>query len=143
MLTLLVVEDSVIFRQMLVESLKREFPDLEILEAAEGKEALRLVEEAHPILVFMDIKLPGESGLDLTKEIKHHPPETTVVILTSNDLREYREAAQKAGATQFIAKGSASFQDILRAAHTILSKGGDGNPTNRRDGNVPRATART
>jgi hypothetical protein len=65
-----------------------------------------------------------------------------VVILTSNDLPEYREAAQKVGATQFVAKGSASFQEILGVSHSILSKGGGGNPANRRDGNVPRAPAR-
>jgi len=101
------------FRQMLVESLRREFPDVQILEASEGREALRLVDEVHPSLVLMDIKLRGENGLDLTKKIKNHHPETPVVILTSNDLPEYREAAQKAGATQFVAKGSASFQDIV------------------------------
>jgi DNA-binding NarL/FixJ family response regulator len=139
---MLVVEDNITFRQNLVELLKEEFPDIEILEAGGGEEALRLVNELHPFLVFMDIRLPGENGLELTTKIKNHHPETVVVILTSQDLPEYREAAQNVGATHFVSKVSTSVQEILGVVHSIISKGGGGNPTNGRDGNVPRASAR-
>jgi len=62
MSSILVVEDSPIFRQTFVESLNREFSNVEIMEAGEGKEALRIVGEHPPFLVFMDISLPGENG---------------------------------------------------------------------------------
>ena len=80
--------------------------------------------ELRPFLVSVDISLPGENGLDLTRKIKNGHPEMQVVILTSHDVPEYRDAARRCGANHFMVKGSASFQEILGVAHSILSKGG-------------------
>jgi DNA-binding NarL/FixJ family response regulator len=120
MLKMLVVEDNIKYRQMLVKVLKEEFPDIEILEAGEGEEALRVVNELRPFLVSMDISLPGENGLDLTRKIKTGHPEMQVVILTSHDFPEYRDAARRCGANRFMAKGSVSFQEILQVVRSIL-----------------------
>ena len=59
-------------------------------------------------LVFMDIKLPGENGLELTGRIKAQYPDMKIIILTSYDLLEYREAAARFGANDFLTKGSSS-----------------------------------
>jgi len=53
----------------------------------------------------MDIRLPGENGLELTKKIKKNYPDITVVIVTSYDLPEYREAARESMADYFVPKG--------------------------------------
>jgi DNA-binding NarL/FixJ family response regulator len=118
----LIVEDSSIFRKLLMETLQSRFPSLEISEAADGEEALRKIKAHPPDLIFMDIKLPGESGLDLTAKIKAKYPDLIVVILTSYDTPEYREAAAQAKANHFLSKGSASKESILALVESILTR---------------------
>ncbi len=93
---------------------------MEVFEAADGEEAKRQVTAHHPDLIFMDIKLPGENGLDLTAKIKAEYPQVVVVVLTSYDTPEYREAAVKARANHFLAKGSSSREGILVLVESIL-----------------------
>jgi DNA-binding NarL/FixJ family response regulator len=69
----------------------------------------------------MDIRLPDESGLELTKKIKANWPDTTIIILTHYDFPEYREAATKYGVNHFLAKGSTCEEEILRTVQSILS----------------------
>ena len=109
----LIVEDSVTFRHMLKESLGSRFPAMEIEEAPDGRDLFNKIESFHPKIVFMDIRLPGENGLELTKKIKLNHPDIIVVILTSYDLPEYRQAARESMADYFVPKGS-SIQDFQR-----------------------------
>jgi len=117
---ILVVEDSIIFRTLLKETLQSRFPQIEILEAADGEEAMQQINAYPPDLIFMDIKLPGENGLDITAKIKAKYPHMTVIVLTSYDTPEYREAAVKAKADHFLAKGSSSRDGILSLVESIL-----------------------
>src|SRR5512147_1892023 len=88
----LIVEDNTSFRRILKDILLRRFPAMSVEEATEGVEALQKVAALTPDLIFMDVRLPGENGLELTRRIKKDHSEITVVILTSYDLPEYREA---------------------------------------------------
>ena len=117
---ILIVEDSTIFRTLLKETLQSRFPSVQILEAADGEDAMQKVATQAPDVIFMDVKLPGESGLDLTARIKADHPNTIVIILTSYDTPEYREAAGKAKANYFLAKGSSSKEGILTLVESIL-----------------------
>ena len=117
----LIVEDNATYRGLLRESLESLFPSMVIQEAVEGKEALQRVESLRPELVFMDIRLPGESGLQLTARIKTSYPDTKVIILTSYDTLEYREAAARCGATCFIAKDSLNFGQVEMLVTSALS----------------------
>jgi len=117
----LIVEDSAIYRQLLKEALYSRFPSMDISEAMDGEEALQKVKTLLPDLVFMDIKLPGESGLELTRKIKAQYPNIFIIILTTYDLPEYREAAYQYNANYFLSKGSTSKEDILTLVDSILS----------------------
>jgi DNA-binding NarL/FixJ family response regulator len=117
----LIVEDSAFYRQLLKEALLSRFPSMELFEAADGEAALRKIETFLPELVFMDIKLPGESGLELTKKIKTQYPDMIIIILTAYDIPEYREAAVQAKANYFLSKGLASKENILTLVDSILS----------------------
>jgi DNA-binding NarL/FixJ family response regulator len=75
-------------------------------------EALQKVESFLPELIFRDIRLPGENGLQLTRKIKTNYPEVPIIVLTSYDVPEYREAAFKYGATSFIPKDSLDWGKI-------------------------------
>ena len=75
-------------------------------EARDGREALNEVSAFDPDLIFMDIKLPDGSGLQLTQEIKATYPKIKIIILTNYNLPEYRDAALKHGANYFLCKNS-------------------------------------
>jgi DNA-binding NarL/FixJ family response regulator len=91
-------------------------------EAENGEEAMQKVEDSLPHLVFMDIKLPDENGLEITRKIKARHSNIRVIILTSYDLPEYREAADQYGADYFLAKGSSSREEIMALVDDIYSK---------------------
>jgi YesN/AraC family two-component response regulator len=95
---------------------------LDISEAPNAEEALRKINGFTPDLIFVDIRLPGESGLDFTRKIKSTHPNIPVIILTSYDLPEYREAAKKYQANHFLSKGTTTKENILDLVTSILSK---------------------
>ena len=115
----LIVEDNDRFRQAFKDNLQIVSPDLRIEEAIEGKECLEKVETFSPQLVFMDIRLPGENGLSLTKKIKANHPEMLVVVLTSYDNPEYRDAALQSGASRFVSKDSLNFEEMAALIKSI------------------------
>jgi len=106
------VEDNLPFREMFKGQLLSEFPSMEVIEAGNGEEAFKGL-ASYPIdLVFMDIRLPGQNGLKLTKKIKAKYKDVTIAILTSYDLAEYREAAARFGADGFIVKDLMKWDQI-------------------------------
>ena len=117
----LIVEDSANFRQAIKEILISKFPSMFIAQAAEGKEALLKLGKHRPDLIFMDIELPGKSGLVLTKEIKKIYPHAVIIILTHHDLPEYREAAYQNGAQYFLSKESTKADEIVELVESILA----------------------
>jgi len=122
----LIVEDNSMFRQSLRELLSLRFPTLEIAEAANEEEALGTLSREKPDLIFMDIKLAGGSGLELTRTIKANNSGVHVVILTSYDIPEYREAAFQCGASYFFTKGRACSEEIADVVKSTLAlKGKD------------------
>jgi DNA-binding NarL/FixJ family response regulator len=123
-INVLIVEDNLIFRQALTEVLKSQFPYMAIEEAGNSVEAFEKIHNFSPVLVFMDIKLPGENGLDLTRRIKAQHPEMVVLILTSYDLPEYRDVAFRYGANHFIVKGSSTFEEISSLIKNIAADRG-------------------
>jgi two-component system response regulator YesN len=132
MLHTLIVEDNATFRESLKEILCDRFPSLVVEEAEDGKEALEKIETFVPHLVFMDIKLPGASGLEITGKIKARYTQVIVIILTSYDLPEYRQAAEQFGADYFLSKGATSAKEILALVGDISTRiGFDLNSPNR------------
>ena len=121
MYKILIVEDSFLFRNLLKETMQSQFPAVEVIEAANGKEALLKIDYSTPNLVFMDIELHSENGLDLTRRIKALYPHVIVVILTSHGLQEYRDASYQSGADYFLSKGTVTKVDILALVDSILS----------------------
>ncbi len=111
----LLVEDSELFRSTLRKVIEDHFPQVRIEEAANGFEAMGKIREFAPDLVFMDIGLPGSSGIKLTEQIKARPAAMVVVILTNYDLPEYRQAAFRSGADCFISKGSPTCMEEVLA----------------------------
>lgn len=119
----MLVEDNPSFRQLLKNHLQDQFPSMKIIEAADGIEALQKIDSHPPNLIFMDIQLPGENGLELTRKIKADHPEIIIIILTSHDLPEYREAATRNKADYFLSKGSKTSEILKLVKSIMLGKG--------------------
>ncbi len=111
---ILIVEDNDIYRGLFKNILQRTFPNLAIYEAQNGREALYKVDAFLPDLIFMDIHLGEENGLELTRQIKEMHPDIHVVILTFYDIPEYRKAALQYGTDGFLVKASLSAKEIER-----------------------------
>jgi CheY-like chemotaxis protein len=118
-LKVLIVEDSTLFRQLLKKTLHGRFSSIEIYEAADGEEALQKIESLRPNLIFMDIGLPGENGLEVTKQVKARYPNIIVIILTGYDLPEYREFSYRY-ADYFFSKDSSTTENIFTLVESIL-----------------------
>jgi DNA-binding NarL/FixJ family response regulator len=120
MFRILIVEDNHTFRQSLREILKARFPEMTIKEVSNGGDALREIKGLIPDLILMDIRLPGLNGLELTRIITTSYPDMKIVILTSHDLPEYRDAAYDSGASFFATKGSSSADEIAAMVRACL-----------------------
>lgn len=117
---ILMIEDNDAYRKSLKTILQNSFPDIAIDEAVDGDGALQKVDAFPPDLIFMDINLPGENGLELTKKIKATHPNITIFIITSYDTREYQEAALQYGADRFFPKGSLNPQELEESVRSHL-----------------------
>jgi DNA-binding NarL/FixJ family response regulator len=118
----MLVEDDEGFRRGLAGLLMSRFPSMVLDEAADGAEAIEKVNNFLPELVFMDIKLPGQNGLEVTRRIKALYPDIKVIILTSYDFPEYREAARASGASYFLSKGSSTAEEIQELVEELCAK---------------------
>jgi DNA-binding NarL/FixJ family response regulator len=120
----MLVEDSTSFRQIVKDNLKDQYPSMDIIEAADGVEAYEKIDSHPPNLIFMDIQLPGENGLELTRKIKADYPEIIIIILTSHDSPEYREAATRCKANYFLSKGSITTNEVVKLVRSALLEKG-------------------
>ena len=80
-------------------------PDLEVSgEAADGAEAVALVEARRPDVVLMDVRMPGVDGIEATRRIVAGGSPARIIVLTTHDVDEYVFAALRAGASGFMLK---------------------------------------
>jgi DNA-binding NarL/FixJ family response regulator len=110
----LLVDDHEVVRLGLM-TLMQDRPDLAVVgEAGSAAEALRLVEQLRPDVVLMDIRMPGEGGLEATRQIAARFPATKVVMLTSYADDELVVRAIRAGAVGYVLKQVGN-EELLRA----------------------------
>ena len=119
MLRTLIVDDNASFRHSFGEHLRQHAPGIDVAEAGTVGEALQKVAESNPDLVFVDIELAGESGLELTRKIREHHADMPIAIVTNHDLPEYREAAHQCEANFFLSKGASSMEEVLALVDSV------------------------
>jgi DNA-binding LytR/AlgR family response regulator len=121
--TAVVAEDEAALRGELVEQLGRLWPELAIVgEAADGLEALRLLDQQRPDILFLDIEMPGATGIDVARQVSGR---AHVVFVTAYD--QYAVAAFDQGAVDYLLKplnGARLFTAISR----LKARLGQGQP---------------
>lgn len=118
MLRILIVDDHEVVRLGLRALLSRN-PDFVVVdEAGSVVEALEKTQQHRPDVVVMDIRLPGQNGVEGCRLIKHAFPNTHVIILTSYAEDELLFEAISAGATGYVLK-QVGGDDLVRAIQRI------------------------
>jgi DNA-binding NarL/FixJ family response regulator len=90
-------------------------------EATDGREAVSRAISLRPDVVVMDLQMPGMDGVEATREIVAHLPDTAVLVLTMHDDDASVFAAVRAGARGYLLKGAAQ-EDVARAI-AAMSRG--------------------
>lgn len=127
MASLLIADDHPIFRKGLVSLIKDSFPNMDIMEASDGKEAIDFLESKLFSVAILDIDMPEKSGLDVLDFIRLNEIETSAVILTMhNDELFFNEAFDR-GALGFVLKEDSSLEIIdciqsMLMKHSFVSK---------------------
>ncbi len=114
MTTCVVAEDEALLREALVRALADAWPELQIVaECADGGSALEAIAEHQPDVAFLDIRMPGLTGLEVAAAAVAASPRTQVVFVTAYD--QYAIDAFDTGAVDYLLKPIAAD----RLAHTV------------------------
>ncbi|WP_320815855.1 PAS domain S-box protein [Flavobacterium sp.] len=101
---ILIVEDNKINMLLTKTLISKSFPNVKILEAINGLEAVEMTKESNPEIILMDIQMPIMNGYDATKEIKKANPSTVIIALTAGVISDEREKSMDIGMNDFIIK---------------------------------------
>lgn len=122
MITILIADDHEIVRKGLVQVVA-ETPDMEVCaEASSAQETLSLLRQHDCNVVVLDISMPGRTGLDALKDIKHEHPHLPVLILSTYSEDEYAVRVLKAGAAGYLTKRSAP-KELIAAIRKVHAGG--------------------
>ena len=114
----MLVDDHEVVR-LGIKALLSNYPTYEVVaEAANADEAVATAREYEPDVIIMDIRLPGKSGIDATKEIMEELPDTKIIMLTSFAEDDLLFDAINAGAYGYILKQIGS-DDLINALEAI------------------------
>ncbi len=113
----LLVDDQELFRRGIAMVLGLE-PDIEIVEAANGVDALARVTEAPPDIALLDVRMPGQSGVELCAAVRAESPTTGVIMLTSSEEESDLYDSVKNGASGYLLKDS-SIDQLAEAIRLV------------------------
>ncbi len=105
-----------------IRSLLEQVPNVEVVaEANDGRDALRLIQEHQPDIVFMDVTMQGLNGLDATAQITKTCPGVQVIMLSMHKNEEYVSQALQVGAAGYLLKDAATTE--LELAVQAVARG--------------------
>jgi DNA-binding NarL/FixJ family response regulator len=118
-LRILVVEDHARFRHLTCRALQRR-AEFQIIEAADGLEAVQKAQELQPDLILLDLNLPKMHGFEVAKQIRRLAPHARLLFMSQESSPEIVRAALRLGAQGYIHKVSAA-TDLLSAIDAVLA----------------------
>ena len=114
---LVLADDHVLVRQGL-RKLLESAGFVVVGEAADGREAVRLVRSENPDIAVMDIGMPQFNGLNAALELTHSHPQVRLVVLTQHDAPQYVAEALRCGVRGYVLKSQAA-RDLVRAIESV------------------------
>jgi DNA-binding NarL/FixJ family response regulator len=117
--TILIADDHGMVRSGLHALLQREPGFVVVGEAADGRDALRLIDELTPAVVVMDLSMPNLNGIEATRQAVAREPGLKVIALSANSDETTTVEILRAGAMGYVLK-DAAFEELVTAIRTVL-----------------------
>lgn len=121
MMKLLIVDDEPIEREGMQAILHKAYPEIEIMQAKNGKMAVEMADEFKPDLILMDIMMPGMNGLEAVEQISAGNPSIKFVMVTAFDMFDYARQAIKLGVKDYLLKPS-KVSEIVTTVGKVLKE---------------------
>ncbi len=121
-ITVIIADDQTLFREGIKDLLENEKNIQVVAEAADGREALRLVKKLRPNVILLDIKLPQMDGIEATRQIHKDCPTTNVLILSGYEDEAHVMEAIQAGANGYLSKMLPA-AELVNALKTFANQG--------------------
>lgn len=118
-LKILIIDDHTLFRKGLKEILLDFTKNIVCKEAKSGQEALKMLAEESFNLIFLDIAMPEEDGIEILRKIKKNYPETKVLMLSMYPEEQYAKITLKLGASGYLTK-SAEPEELYTAIDRVI-----------------------
>jgi len=119
---ILIADDHAVVRRGLREILADALPTANFWEAGNGDEVLSQLGKSSIAMLVLDINMPGRSGIDILRDVKHTYPRLPVIILSCHPEDQYAVRCLRAGAAAYINKDSAP-EELAIATKKILNGG--------------------
>ena len=124
--TVMVIDDEIHIRRLIARML--ELAGYQVVEAANGPQALQLMRETRPDVITCDIAMPGMNGFQVLEAVKSQPETAGIPIIMLTALGQEKDAnrAMDLGAADYITKPFGSI-DLVERIERQLAGGGKGN----------------
>jgi len=119
---ILLVDDHPVVRQGIRQILVDSFESVEVGEAENADAAFREIRASDWTLVVLDISIPGVSGLEILRGIRHERPELPVLILSMHPAEQFARRAMNAGASGYLTKHSGP-RELVHAVQALIDQG--------------------
>lgn len=115
----MIVDDHLVVREGLKQLLEVDGEIQVIAEAGNGLECLRQLDKHSPDLIFMDVRMPGISGIETTRLIHQKYPRIKIIMLTIYDDDQYVTGAIQAGANGYVLK-KVQRDELIQIIHLVM-----------------------
>lgn len=115
-------DDHVFVRDGIKSLLENEVNITVVGEAADGLEALTLIDEVKPDLLILDIRMPNLTGIEVVEQLRAKNNFVKIIMLSMHESEEYVLKSIQAGADGYLLKGS-SKEEFLKAVQTVSAGG--------------------
>jgi two-component system, NarL family, invasion response regulator UvrY len=122
MLQVLIADDHAVVRRGIKGIVSEEFDEVEFGEASTASQVLELVHTQRWDILILDITMPGRSGLEVLKEVKHGHPELPVLVLSIHPEDQFAIRTLRAGAAGYMTKENAP-EELIKAIRKVVSGG--------------------
>ena len=119
---ILIADDHAVVRRGLREILADALSGAEFSEVGNGDDVLNHLGKSPTTLLVLDINMPGRSGMDVLRDVRHTYPRVPVIILSCQPQEQYAVRCLRAGAAAYVNKESAP-EELALAAKKVLGGG--------------------